>query len=39
MIQLLVEFCGLCSEAYDGGVTAWLNFMQIDLLHVLEKGH
>lgn len=38
MIQLLVEFCGLCSEAYDGGVTAWLDFIAVRLVTCTGKG-
>lgn len=38
MIQLLVEVCGLCSEAYDGGVTAWLHFISVRLVACTGKG-
>lgn len=38
MIQLLVEVCGLCSEADDGGVAAWLDFIAIRLVTCTGKG-
>jgi hypothetical protein len=37
MIQLLMEVCGLCSEADDGGIAAWLDFVAV--VTCTGKGH